>query len=125
MPNAPIFSLTEASNNENPLLAARVGILRCQWESNSKFSVEWTYRNERNILLSEITIRRAQFSSTEAAEKRTIELYKDGILKHSRSTAHATVKFYKMGRGLSSRFKIKTEGYLREVELTDTEGWQK
>ncbi|MCL1955768.1 MAG: hypothetical protein FWF63_00465 [Fibromonadales bacterium] len=125
--SSPVFSLTRGGTTGNtPLLASNtLGIFFCDWESDERFSVEWTYRNERNILLGEITIRMAQFNSAMAMEKRTIELYKDGNLIRSRYTSNATVNFYKFGRGLSSKFKINLEGYLKEVVLTDTEGWQK
>jgi len=125
---APIFSLTKAGGTK-PLLAGNFGIFYCEWESSKRFKVEWTYRNERNILLSEITIRMAQFDTAAAQKKRRIELYRitdDGTKRiNSVETAQSTVKFYKIGRGLSCRFRIETEGYLKEVVLTDTEGWQK
>jgi len=121
---ACIFSLTKAGETK-PLLAGIVDIYFCEWESDKRFNVEWTYRNERNILLSEITIRMAQFNSAMAEKKREIVLYKDNKRINAMKTAHSTVKFYKIGRGLSCRFRIETEGYLREVVLTDTEGWQK
>ncbi|MDR2593928.1 MAG: hypothetical protein LBC87_04075 [Fibromonadaceae bacterium] len=124
--NAAIFSLTDSgTENSEPILAGDSAMHLCKWESDKRFSVEWTYRNERNILLSEITIRMALFNVAMAMKKRTIDLYKDDILIRSRDTSNATVNFYKFGRGLSSKFKIKLQGYLREVMLTDTEGWQK
>jgi len=121
---APIFSLTNAVGTK-PLLAGNGNIFYCDWESSKIFKVAWTYRNERNILLSEITIRMAQFNSAMAEKKREIVLYKDNKRINAMKTANSTVKFYKIGRGLSCRFMIETEGYLKEVVLTDTEGWQK
>jgi len=122
--DTPIFSMTFGKKKPN-YLASYSGIWICEWDSDNRFSVAWTYRNERNILLSEITIRMAQLDSAIAEKKREIILYKDNKRINSMKTANSTVKFYKIGRGLSNRLKIETEGYLREVELTDTEGWQK
>jgi len=118
----PIFSLT-SSKNVQPMLASEHGIYYCDWESGNPFTVEWSYRSERNILLSEISIRNAQYRPSD--EKRWVRLWKDGELIRERHTSYASINFYKLGRGISSRLRIETSGYLREVAMTDTEEGQK
>jgi len=118
----PIFSLT-SSKNGKPLLADEHAIYYCDWESGNPFTVEWSYRSERNILLGKISIRNAQHKPSD--EKRMVRLWKDGKPIRERLTSHASIDFYKLGRGISSRLKVETSGYLREVAMTDTEEGQK
>lgn len=122
--NAAVFSITQAADGY-PLLASADGIHRCRWESAARFCVEWTYRVPRNILLSEIAIRMAQYDAEMSAQKKLIELRKDGIPIRERETSHSAVNFYKIGRGLSSRLGLTLPGYLKEVAMTDTEAGQK
>lgn len=122
--NIPVFALT-MEGVEGIFIAGRNGICKCAYESGQAFSVEWTYRVARNIILSEIAIRMAQYDLNLAREKRYIQLLKDGKPIRDRVTSESAISFYQLGAGLASRLKIVMAGYLREVAMRDTERGQK
>jgi len=123
---APIHAIT--LNDRDDIFADAQGLI---WETSiddgnfDRFAVSWNYRTGRNILLGRIAIRTAQFGPGHATRRRKFSLLKDGMPLRERDTINQTVEFYKIGMGLNNRLSIEMEGYLREVEIEDTERGQK
>lgn len=113
-------------NNRDDIFADGNGnIWESDLEGNNRFRIEWTYRAGRNVLLSKICIRTAQYKEEGAWQKRFLGLFRNNILIRERLTSEQAIDFYKIGRNLNSRLALETEGYLREIEITDTERGQK
>jgi len=124
--SAPIHAITLKGRDD--IFCSAQGQL---WETaiddgnSDRFKVSWTYRTGRNILLSKILIRTAQYDAKYGSTSRIYRVFKDNEPIRERDTKNQTVEFYKIGRGLNNRLTLEMEGYLREVEIEDTERGQK
>jgi hypothetical protein len=105
-------------------------VRKCDVENGGEYMIDFIHRNPSNALVTDITLETAQYDFYQNDKPRTFAAVKDGDNPQRSSSFHRTtknslVKFYKLGRGVNSRFEIYASGYLRGVSITDTEMGQK
>jgi hypothetical protein len=70
-------------------------------------------------------IQTAVYNPELADSLRTFRVYKDGIQIRERASRNLHADFYGFARGLNNRLALECQGYLKAVNLLDTEISQK
>jgi len=124
--DSSVFAIT-FKNLENTFadLDGNVFLAKIDDGNAKRFTVEWTCRIARNTVLRLIRIRMAQYDKAAGQAKRWLRLFRDGMFLRSRLTNHQTVEFFKIAHSPNTRLKLEMEGYLKEIEIEDSERGQK